>query len=125
MDAEELNARYSVRNVVPAGTAVGRRRFMELLAGAGASAALLGTIDRSALAFAATTAEPSTWVPSFPDGVMSGDPSHDGSVLWTRLGAPVGETPIEVTWEVAADDGFASLVAGGSAQAVAANGYTV
>lgn len=125
MDAEELNARYSVRNVVPAGTTVGRRRFMELLAGAGASAALLGTIDRSALAFAATTAEPPTWVPSFPDGVMSGDPSHDGSVLWTRLGAPVEETPIEVTWEVAADDGFTSLVAGGSAQAVAANGYTV
>jgi alkaline phosphatase D len=58
----------------------------------------------------------------FAMGVASGDPLPDAVVIWTRL-APdpvaldgLGAMPadrVEVTWEVAADDRFASLVTSG------------
>ncbi|MBU3076573.1 alkaline phosphatase D family protein [Sphingomonas quercus] len=57
-------------------------------------------------------------------GVAAGDPTSDGMVLWTRLcpepadvrgGMPM--TPIAVSWEVATDKAFASIVASGEATA--------
>ena len=125
MDAEELNAQYEVHNVVPAGVTVGRRRFIELLAGAGASAALLTALDTPVLALAGQSVAPAAWAPTFPDGVMCGDPSPDGTVLWTRVGPPPVPQAVEVAWEVAADAGFTEIVAGGSATATADHGYTV
>jgi alkaline phosphatase D len=49
-------------------------------------------------------------------GVASGDPRHDGVVLWTRLvvsptdgaSTPAGE--VDVAWELAADPGFAEVL---------------
>ena len=65
----------------------------------------------------------------FPLGVASGDPSDDGVVLWTRLLAPGGDplpvTDVPVDWEVATDAGFASVVASGTAPAVAALAHSV
>jgi alkaline phosphatase D len=60
----------------------------------------------------------------FTLGVASGDPSHDGIVLWTRL-APVpaepghlGEQRIPVRWQVATDSGMRHVVAHGVAAAL-------
>src|SRR3954471_7185519 len=57
----------------------------------------------------------------FSLGIASGDPAPDGFVIWTRL-APdpvevhggLGREPIPVAWEVASDEGFATIVARGN-----------
>jgi len=54
--------------------------------------------------------------PLFPWGVASGDPRPDGLVLWTRLDA-ADATAVEVTWEVAADDGFRHVLRRGQVAA--------
>jgi alkaline phosphatase D len=57
----------------------------------------------------------------FTLGVASGDPLPDGVVLWTRLApTPLGgggmpPVPVEVRWEIAADDTFSQVVQSGSA----------
>lgn len=60
----------------------------------------------------------------FSLGIASGDPAPDGFVIWTRLapeplasdgGMGIGVAPVK--WEVAADDRFAEIVAGGEALA--------
>jgi alkaline phosphatase D len=63
-------------------------------------------------------------VTPFQLGVASGDPSPDGFVIWTRLAPaplqPHGGMParsFEVTWEVASDERFRSIVARATAVA--------
>lgn len=74
--------------------------------------------------------------PTFPGypfslGVASGDPTPDGMVLWTRLapdplrgGGMPGES-VQVSWEVAADEGFGNIVRRGAAAATPALGHAV
>ncbi|MFL1460666.1 alkaline phosphatase D family protein [Roseococcus sp. DSY-14] len=62
--------------------------------------------------------------PLFPWGVASGDPRPDGAVLWTRLDPPAG-APVEVTWEVAADQGFRRILQRGVAEARAAEAHSL
>jgi len=100
--------------------------------------ALLGTRRRFlTLAGAATVLAFSTRLPGaesararslasypFTLGVASGDPLPDSVVLWTRL-APVAldpfggmpYAPVDVTWELADDEGFARVVQRGTAVA--------
>jgi len=111
-------------NVVPVGRAVSRRTFVGLLSAAGLGALVPVSLAQGAV-LDATSALPPGYVPSYPDGVMAGDPRPDGSVIWTRLATPAAVADLPVLWEVATDDTFASVVAGGSATAVAADGYTV
>ena len=68
----------------------------------------------------------------FKLGVASGDPSPDGFVIWTRLaprplelhsGMPM--TTVPVTWEVASDDRFKTVVAKGEALARPELGHSV
>lgn len=61
----------------------------------------------------------------FSLGVASGDPTPDGMVLWTRLAPkpldPDGgmrPEPVDVVWEVAADDAFQHIVKRGTAVAL-------
>ncbi|MBL8756430.1 MAG: alkaline phosphatase D family protein [Planctomycetes bacterium] len=61
----------------------------------------------------------------FALGVASGDPRHDGVVLWTRLCpqplAPDGgmaAEAVEVGWELATDDGMRQVVAKGTVAAL-------
>jgi alkaline phosphatase D len=70
----------------------------------------------------------------FTLGVASGDPSHDGVVLWTRLAvAPLaddglGGMPyrnVPVTWELAADERFRKVVRRGVVQARPDRGHSV
>jgi alkaline phosphatase D len=63
-------------------------------------------------------------VTPFQLGVASGDPSPDGFVIWTRLAPaplqPHGGMPmrsVEVTWEVASDERFRTIIARGTAVA--------
>lgn len=70
--------------------------------------------------------------PVFVHGVASGDPLPDGVLLWTRVtpspdavpGSGAGG-PTAVGWEVAEDEGFASVVASGSVTASASSDHTV
>lgn len=69
----------------------------------------------------------STVDPVFTLGVASGDPLPDRVMLWTRLLDPLA--PIEgerrVEWEVARDDAFRDVVAGGDAVASPESAYAV
>ena len=76
------------------------------------------------------------WVGSYPFalGVASGDPTHDGVVLWTRLApdplAPDGLggmplAPVTVDYEVADDELFRHVVARGSVVATRAFAHSV
>ncbi|MBI1238745.1 MAG: alkaline phosphatase [Alphaproteobacteria bacterium] len=67
----------------------------------------------------------------FTLGVASGDPWPTGAVIWTRI-APrplepldesLGDVPVE--WEVAEDEGFATIVQSGTAIAPAARAHAV
>ncbi|MEW2809454.1 alkaline phosphatase D family protein [Streptomyces massasporeus] len=70
--------------------------------------------------------------PAFLHGVASGDPLPDGILLWTRV-TPVPEAipgsgagpDTEVSWVVARDKAFSSIVAKGSTTATAASDHTV
>jgi alkaline phosphatase D len=70
--------------------------------------------------------------PAFLHGVASGDPLPDGILLWTRV-TPVPEAipgsgagpDTEVSWVVARDKAFTTVVAKGSTTATAASDHTV
>ncbi|GHC55666.1 alkaline phosphatase D family protein [Roseibacillus persicicus] len=68
----------------------------------------------------------------FTLGVASGDPDHRGVVLWTRLaprpledGGGMPSRPVEVSWEVADDEAFRSLVDSGKVLATPQLGHSV
>lgn len=68
--------------------------------------------------------------PLFPLGVASGDPTATGVILWTRLISPDGGTPlpaadVAIDWEVASDAAFSTVVASGTAPAVATLAHSV
>ena len=105
------------------GMSLNRRAFLALLGGAGATAALAPRwFDLEALAADAPTVDP-----AFPHGIASGDPRPDGSVIWTRVdpAADAGGTGVPVTWEVAAEPAFATILASGTTAALAAADHTV
>jgi alkaline phosphatase D len=58
----------------------------------------------------------------FPTGVASGDPTVDSVLLWTRVAA---DADTELTWELATDPIFDTVVTSGSAVATAARDWTV
>ncbi|MFF0184175.1 alkaline phosphatase D family protein [Streptomyces sp. NPDC005244] len=81
---------------------------------------------------AALPARAATEAPAFLHGVASGDPLPDGILLWTRVtpesaavpGSGLGaDTP--VSWTVATDKAFTTVVAKGSTVATAASDHTV
>jgi alkaline phosphatase D len=68
----------------------------------------------------------------FSLGVASGDPDHQSVVLWTRLApdplVPRGgmpDHPVEVKWEIADDEKFTTIVAGGTTPARPQLGHSV
>ncbi|QWB26203.1 MULTISPECIES: alkaline phosphatase [Streptomyces] len=93
---------------------------------AAATAVLAGPLAASLPARAADQA------PAFLHGVASGDPLPDGVLLWTRV-TPVPEAvagsglgpDTEVSWVVAEDRAFTTIVAKGSTTAKAASDHTV
>ncbi|RBQ14592.1 alkaline phosphatase [Spongiactinospora rosea] len=90
----------------------------------------------------AASAEPEPAGPSpselrtdpFTLGVASGDPAHDGFVIWTRLAVlPLAEDgmggmparPVPVQWQVAADERFRRIVRRGTSVATPEWGHSV
>ncbi|MEB3371867.1 alkaline phosphatase D family protein [Saccharopolyspora mangrovi] len=70
--------------------------------------------------------------PVFAHGIASGDPTPDGVVLWTRVTPGPDALPgsgagpdCAVDWEVAADEGFSTVLARGTATTGAWRDHTV
>ncbi|QVJ00054.1 alkaline phosphatase D family protein [Nocardiopsis eucommiae] len=89
-------------------------------------AAALGTSLGSPAALAATSVPRNPAISDpFTLGVASGDPLHNGVVLWTRLAPdPLAEdglggmpnSAVEVEWQVSHDENFGTLAASGSVE---------
>jgi alkaline phosphatase D len=60
----------------------------------------------------------------FQHGVASGDPLPSAVMLWTRV-TPDGTDPVDVSWEVASDAAFGSIVKQGSFTTNADRDFTV
>ena len=60
----------------------------------------------------------------FQHGVASGDPTPTSVIIWTRVTLP-GNAPVPVTWEVATDQDFATIVRTGITYASDVHDYTV
>jgi alkaline phosphatase D len=65
----------------------------------------------------------------FALGVCAGDPDERSVVLWTRLtrpdGSPLGDDDVTVSWELAADESFTTVIAGGETIARADEAHSV
>ncbi len=65
----------------------------------------------------------------FALGVCAGDPDDHSAVLWTRLaqpdGSPLEADEITVTWELADDESFASIIGAGDVVAAAPEAHSV
>ena len=102
------------------------RRLLMAQAAALAGAALAPSAWTSAMAQTRLADDP------FTLGVASGEPEPHGVVIWTRL-APrplepdggLGRDPIPVRWEVATDERFRRIVAGGHQLAVAEAAHSI
>lgn len=104
--------------------ATSRRAFLRT------SAVVTGAAALPVVAGRATAAPASTAV--FAHGVASGDPLPDGVILWTRVTPTPAARPgsglgpaTGVTWEVARDDSFATVVASGTVTTAAGADHTV
>ncbi|QXC60012.1 alkaline phosphatase D family protein [Aquihabitans sp. G128] len=110
-----------------------RRRFLQLGAtvGVGASVAasplLSGLVGARPLPTSVATGRAYVPVPAYPAGVVSGDPTSSGIVLWTRIDPVVAGAGTTVGWQVASDPAFpaGSIVASGSAPTVPTADHTV
>jgi alkaline phosphatase D len=60
----------------------------------------------------------------FRYGVASGDPLADRVILWTHAKVPASDAPVLLTWQVASDSSFSTLVRSGQIAALAANDFT-
>lgn len=67
----------------------------------------------------------------FTLGVASGDPTATSVIVWTRLapdpleGGGLGDTDVDLLWEVASDEGFTAIVNSGLVTAQARFGHAV
>ncbi|MDG4832452.1 alkaline phosphatase D family protein [Solwaraspora sp. WMMD1047] len=110
------------------------RRSLLVAAGVSAGgAALAGPAAATAAPVGAAATRPLAADP-FTLGVASGDPDHDGFVLWTRLAPqPLAEDglggmpsrPVPVRWELAADERFRHVLRRGTAVASPAAAHSV
>ncbi len=63
---------------------------------------------------------------TFAHGVASGEPATDGFLIWTRVSLPEGVTgDVPVTFEVAVDPGFKTIVADGEVRTGGVRDWTV
>ena len=100
------------------------RRTLLRLAGLSAGAGLVAAATRPAEAHAAAG--------PFQHGVASGDPLPGGILLWTRVTPTAESVPgsgqgpeVTVTWQIAADAGFSSVVRSGQVGTGPARDHTV
>jgi alkaline phosphatase D len=117
-------------------TELTRRQFLGVAAGAGlvltgAGCSGNGNGSSSATSTSAARATPAFSGPPFTLGVASGDPLHNGVVLWTRLapkpleGGGMPDADVAVEWEIATDERFADVVKRGIETARGTDAHTV
>jgi alkaline phosphatase D len=100
-----------------------RREFLQRTAAFAAA----GAVTR----FGSAPAQPRFDGYPFKLGIASGYPHPNGVTLWTRLaprpleGGGMPPAPVEVAWEIAADEGFRSMAATGTALAAQELGHSV
>lgn len=108
---------------------VDRRGFLKVTTTVGFGAALAAhpLAAWAGRAPSAATGRVFAPVAAFPSGVLSGDPTADGVVLWTRIDPAVAGAGALVAWEVASDPGFGpgTLLATGSATTDPAGDHTL
>ena len=93
-----------------------RRQFVIRLAS-------LATVASSGMALSACMGDGGE-PPVFSYGVCSGDPLADRVMLWTHAQVPNSSEDVPLTYEVATDASFATLVSSGNTLASAASGHT-
>ncbi|MBY5991499.1 alkaline phosphatase D family protein [Ferrimonas balearica] len=99
-----------------------RRHFLKISAlGAGSAVLSMGL---TACSDNDQDSDPNPVAARFDHGVASGDPSHKGLILWTRV-TPESEQSVTVSWEVASDAEFTQLVTNGSTTTGPERDYTV
>ncbi|HEY0200616.1 MAG TPA: alkaline phosphatase D family protein [Burkholderiaceae bacterium] len=86
-----------------------RRDWLKLAS----ASALASTLPRWAWSATAPLAQD-----PFALGVASGDPAHDGVVLWVRALLPANAPAATVQWELAADENFRHIIQKGQATAL-------
>ena len=60
----------------------------------------------------------------FAYGVASGDPLADRVILWTHAKIPGSNAVVPLTWEVASDSSFKTIVSTGKVETLEANAFT-
>ncbi|MEV4639110.1 alkaline phosphatase D family protein [Actinoplanes sp. NPDC049548] len=110
--------------VIPHAEGAVDRRTLLRLAGLSAGAGLVAAATLPGEAHAAPGA--------FQHGVASGDPLPGGILLWTRVTPTAESVPgsgngpeVTVTWQIAADAGFAAVVQSGEVRTGPARDHTV
>lgn len=61
----------------------------------------------------------------FYHGVASGDPLTDRVILWTRITLDLVQSPVNVSWQVATDTTFNTIVSNGNATTDSTKDYTI
>jgi len=94
------------------------------------SAGLL-TLGYPLLRLSAIQSSPQFSADPFAAGVASGDPTHNGIVLWTRLMPDTNterdwqRSAVQVDWEIASDEGMKRVIRHGNAMATPEYGHSV
>ncbi len=93
-----------------------RRNFLVTSTSAAAAAAISGTL----VACGGSSASPS----EFSYGVASGDPLTDRVILWTYAKIPGSTNTVGLTWQVATENSFATILRAGRIEASDATAFT-
>ena len=105
-----------------------RRDFLDFLVKSSSSAvalAVTGSLAACGGSDDVVAVAPPAPVPSvFAFGVASGDPLADRVILWTHAKVPASTADVSLTWQVATDAAFASIVRTGSLPATEASSFT-
>ncbi|WP_025821126.1 alkaline phosphatase D family protein [Shewanella marina] len=96
---------------------ISRRDFLKISAqGAGAAVLSYGLMGCS-------NSNEEHGTGQFMHGIASGDPTHDGIILWTRV--TTEQTDAKVAWQIATDSGFNDIVNSGDTVTDASRDFTV
>ena len=110
-----------------------RRDFLDFLVKSSSSAvavavtgslAACGGSDSASSPAPALVPEPAPTPSVFAFGVASGDPLADRVILWTHAKIPASTATVSLTWQIATDAAFTSIVRSGSLQATEAASFT-
>ena len=98
-------------------TVTSRRNFLT-------KSATLAAVTGSATLVACGSSSSDLPPAQFLYGVASGDPLTDRVILWTHAKRPNSEVDVNLTWQIASDYGFTSIVNSGTLVATNSAGNT-